>query len=802
MVSLSDFFYPLTVQTALLRYGLVSLMRWAVGLLIWQQGSILSYLHPFNASQLTIQLSYILELYIPFGLLLMMVLWLAQVILLYRIIRLVGSDPEEIKAGYRKGGTWLSTPLLLSLVVILTCCTIGWLVQTGGNPGYFLDYVLQFSSLPVQIGLVLSLLGFAFGGRFVAGEKASMGGLFGIRYLPSDHPLSQRVARHAETLGLPSAPAVGIVNVMNAFAIGTPKDSTIVLGQPLMDIITDEELDAVIGHELGHVYHNDMNRMQFAEGFQRMLGSVISATTVVLVSALSRDRSDAMLGRAVGLGLRQTVFCGSELVVKGISRAREYQADAVGARIASPGAMISALQRLHGLPTQPTKLEAQYGYLMFRGSRIGAWFSTHPPVEKRIAALQALKAEPAKVETDSETVIHPKVDALAGEAVNKLGTALGSARTGISGARASFLNAEKGKALWASTSGLIPKLPESRPKGRTIAFAGAGILVVVLAAPAIYDYYELDAKADALSTSFANTTSAVSESIGESIGNFSDWAKASVSGFGENMALIESQQAQIDALNRSLASARAELQQERASQQAAREQISRLTTANMQLSERQPVSAVNESTLATLKAEITRQENLVVSLRRQLAQAKSTPSPPLVSNTATDMQSLRDRNAELSATVENQKSVIYAMTASIQELETKIRQPEVAVSGASAANSVSATTEKWWLAAATDAQGTVYLRSRLGDAEGAKSRALAACRSLGSGCVVQAAYSDVCYAVSRPIGQSVHHNWWEGVASSQVVAEREARAKCEANSGAPQCRITVVECAPASLKRS
>ncbi|TGS86025.1 protease, partial [bacterium M00.F.Ca.ET.177.01.1.1] len=69
-------------------------------------------------------------------------------------------------------------------------------------------------------------------------------------------------------------------------------------------------------------------------------------------------------------------------------RAREFKADAIGAGIASPEAMIGALERVHGIPAKPTGVENRYGYLMFRGGRMGALFSTHPPLKRRTDALR------------------------------------------------------------------------------------------------------------------------------------------------------------------------------------------------------------------------------------------------------------------------------------------------------------------------------------------------------------------------------------------------------------------------------
>ncbi|PLK68685.1 hypothetical protein C0V73_22705 [Rhizobium sp. TH135] len=784
MVSFTDFFRPLSLRTAVVRYALICLLRWGLASLIWFPGPLVSYLHPFN-NQLQISLYYFLEgLLLPFGTLLSLSLMLAQLVLLWRMVRLIGKDPEEVKTEQRRAGSWLSTPLLLSLIVVLTCCVIGWLIEAGGRPEYFLGYLLNGSSIPVLVGLLLSLLGLLFGGRFVAGAKASMGGLFGINYLPKDHPLSQRVARHAETLGLPEAPAVGVVNVMNAFAMGTPNNSTVVLGQPLMDIITDEELDAVIGHELGHIYHNDMNRMQFAEGFQRMLGNVITATTVILVSALSRNRSDAMLGRAAGVALRQTVFVGSELVVKGISRAREFHADAVGARIASPAAMIGALERLHGLPSQPTKLESQYGYLMFRGSRLGAWFSTHPHVEKRIKALQALKDRP-EADTAPEAILHSKVDALAGTAAMKLGSALDTAKTGLASASTSFAFADRSQAAWASASGLMGKLPSPRFNLRAAVLAAVSVGILALVAPAIYDYYNIDERATALKAS----ASATYEAVGTSLAGLPDAAMASLSTYDEQLAEkdreIRNRQTQIDALNGSLERMRSDLQQARLSANDARAELSRVMRENMRLAGGQASSEANSNTIATLKAEISRQENLVISLRRQLSAVAAAPlrPDPSASGSNSTENLLRRRNEELTAQVGQQQAKVTALERDLATYKATVNLlQERAGNGAGRFGAIAASRD-----------GIVFLteRSLASEAE-ARSAAMVGCLqfSRDKSCEVKRSFSNACIAVARVSPGNRTSSWQFSFGQSGTDAEDNALRDCY-NQFNKRCMITV-----------
>lgn len=296
---------------------------------------------------------------------------------------------------------WLTTPILMTVLVTLSVCLIGWAIALARyGPHSFEGFVYYQGQIPMIIGVVLSVLGILWGNRYTSAAKANVGGAFGVSYLAADHPLSQRVAALAKKVGLP-APSVGVVNVVNAFAMGSSSsDASVVLGLPLIKSFSDEELDAVIGHELGHIVSNDMLRMQFAEGFQSMLGNVLGIITATFTRALAQNRSQAMLGQSLGYLARSTVFVGSEMVVKGISRSREFYADAVGAALTRPEAMIGALQKLEGIIAEPTRLEQQYGYLMFGTKHFGRVFATHPSFASRVKALEDgthIKRLPRKV---------------------------------------------------------------------------------------------------------------------------------------------------------------------------------------------------------------------------------------------------------------------------------------------------------------------------------------------------------------------------------------------------------------------
>ncbi len=283
-----------------------------------------------------------------------------------------------------------STPVLMAVAVIVTCFFVTGMIARSN--GY---HISEFNPMvPAVIAAVLSVLGILSGVRFSSAARAVMGQDFGVQYLAFDHGLTTRVHELARKLNLPP-PAVGVTGVSNAFAMGSkPENASVIIGLPLVQNFTKEELDAVIGHELGHVLSGDMRQMQYAVGFQRMFGAVFYTLASAGTQAAARSansQSSASLAVALGNLLNiigsKIIFFTSDLAVKRLSRSREFVADAVGAALTSPEAMANALKKIHDLPVTAGPAENQYGYFMMRGFRLGHLFATHPPVEQRLASL-------------------------------------------------------------------------------------------------------------------------------------------------------------------------------------------------------------------------------------------------------------------------------------------------------------------------------------------------------------------------------------------------------------------------------
>lgn len=234
------------------------------------------------------------------------------------------------------------------------------------------------------------LCGMAMGSGYHRSARQALTLGLGVSELPLNHPLTKRVHDLAAKLDLPP-PSVAMMRTANAYAIGSsPEDAAVVLGIPLIKHLSPEELDAVIGHELGHIVSGDMRRMQFAEGYQQMFVSVFTTIANAIVQAVAKTRTGAQLGYAIGNFGRHTVFLVSELAVKQTSRKREYVADAIGAVLTSPAAMQGALHKIHNLPRGADLVEKRYQSLMFCGfGGGGSLFGTHPSLGQRLSALES-----------------------------------------------------------------------------------------------------------------------------------------------------------------------------------------------------------------------------------------------------------------------------------------------------------------------------------------------------------------------------------------------------------------------------
>ena len=201
----------------------------------------------------------------------------------------------------------------------------------------------------------------------------------------------QTVQKFADKAGI-GMPEVAIFEgAPNAFATGAFKNSALVaVSTGLLQNMTKEEVEAVIGHEVAHIANGDMVTMTLIQGVMNTFVVFLSRVIGYAVDSFLRRGSDS---NGPGIGYMVTtivmdIVLGflAAIIVAWFSRQREFRADAGAAQLMGrKQPMINALARLGGLT--PGELPKTMQAMGITGG-LGKLFSTHPPIEERIAALQ------------------------------------------------------------------------------------------------------------------------------------------------------------------------------------------------------------------------------------------------------------------------------------------------------------------------------------------------------------------------------------------------------------------------------
>jgi len=283
---------------------------------------------------------------------------------------------------------FIATNLAVMVVLAIVVRLLG-LDRVAASGGIQVGPLLVMSAVVGFTGAIISLLMSKTIAKWSTGARVI------------DQPQNEHEAWLVETVRKLAAKAgVGMPEVAlyegdaNAFATGAFRNSALVaVSTGLLQSMNHEEVEAVLGHEMAHVANGDMVTLTLIQGvvntfvffLSRVVGSIIDR-------AVFRSERGSGPGYFITVMVCQIVFgILASMIVAWFSRHREFRADAGSAQyLGSPQPMVHALARLGGL--EPGELpKALNGFGITDRGSVMALFATHPPIEARIAALQALR---------------------------------------------------------------------------------------------------------------------------------------------------------------------------------------------------------------------------------------------------------------------------------------------------------------------------------------------------------------------------------------------------------------------------
>lgn len=262
------------------------------------------------------------------------------------------------------------------------------------------DSLLQESGTGLNYqSLLIFAAVFGFGGAFIslAISKPMAKWSTGAQIIEqptnrTEQWLLQTVERQARAAGI-GMPEVAVFDSPdpNAFATGMSRnDALVAVSTGLLANMNQDEVEAVLGHEISHVANGDMVTMTLIQG-------VVNTFVIFIARVIGFFVDRVVLKNEQGLGLGYFVASMVAELVFGVlasiitawfSRQREFRADAGGAELAGRHKMVAALQRLQAASGE-AQLPAEIQALGISGGGMSDLFRSHPPLEQRIAALQA-----------------------------------------------------------------------------------------------------------------------------------------------------------------------------------------------------------------------------------------------------------------------------------------------------------------------------------------------------------------------------------------------------------------------------
>jgi heat shock protein HtpX len=283
---------------------------------------------------------------------------------------------------------FLATNLAIVLVLSITMRLLGvepYLNEQGLNLNALLIFaaVMGFGGAFISLAISKWTAKMSVGAKVITDPRSQ-----------AELWLVQTVARQAQAAGI-KMPEVAIYDSpeVNAFATGMSKNSSLVaVSTGLLQKMTQEEAEAVLGHEVSHAANGDMVTMALIQGvintFVMFLSRVIGHVVDKVVFKTERGHGPAFFVTMIIAELVLGIL--ASMIVFWFSRQREFRADRGGASLAGRRNMINALKRLGSLHPAPLPDKmAAFGIAGGGGGGLKRLFMTHPPIEERVAALEA-----------------------------------------------------------------------------------------------------------------------------------------------------------------------------------------------------------------------------------------------------------------------------------------------------------------------------------------------------------------------------------------------------------------------------
>ncbi|KAA0222927.1 zinc metalloprotease HtpX [candidate division KSB1 bacterium] len=256
----------------------------------------------------------------------------------------------------------------------------------GGQTGMFIAFGLA---------LVMNFFSYWFSDKIVL----KMYGAQEVREV--DHPALYSIVRSLATRASLPMPKVYVIpgEQPNAFATGrNPEHSAVAVTEGIMRILDRDELAGVIGHELAHIKHRDILIGTIAATIAGAISMIANMAQWAMIFGAGRSDDEEGQNPIAMLVSIIVAPIAAMLIQMAISRSREYMADEEGARLAgNPRYLSNALRKLHMASQQiPLKATPATAHMFIvspfsGGGALLSLFSTHPPMEKRIARLESLR---------------------------------------------------------------------------------------------------------------------------------------------------------------------------------------------------------------------------------------------------------------------------------------------------------------------------------------------------------------------------------------------------------------------------